>query len=446
MGGTEMGFHRLLLPSHRGQHHLDCHGYLSLLKAFHRAKSLTDIRFLHAHLVMDGHPSLNGRLGNHLVITLAKCGALHDAHTLLHTLHHRSINAWTSLISGYADIRRGADALEAYHEMLSDGLQPDHYTYVALFKTCGSLSNLAMGVHFHEVSRRNGFVSIGFVRNTLVRMYGKCGSTVDAEKVFQELGSGHLDVVSWNALISGYAKAEHAEEALSCYERMQIDGVFPDAITFACILKACGNIGAIHKGIAIHSEIARYGLLEKDLVVGNSLIEMYVKCFRVGKAQEVFDMLPLQTTLSWTVLIGGYVERGETEYVFYMLERMREEGKIPDEATFVTILSACSHRGQVDNGELYFEAMIKIYDIDPTLEHYSCMVDLVCRAGLLERAITIIEEMSVSPDPILWYIVMDACQKCGNLELGRKAFEHALCLDKKDPSMYACMCNIYADT
>ena len=349
MGGTEMGFHRLLLPSHRGQHHLDCHGYLSLLKAFHRAKSLTDIRFLHAHLVMDGHPSLNGRLGNHLVITLAKCGALHDAHTLLHTLHHRSINAWTSLISGYADIRRGADALEAYHEMLSDGLQPDHYTYVALFKTCGSLSNLAMGVHFHEVSRRNGFVSIGFVRNTLVRMYGKCGSTVDAEKVFQELGSGHLDVVSWNAMLSVYVEHGHNEKAMRLFRQLVEENVTPDHISFVNALQACGGLAKkydtsrilyLEIGRALHADARREGL-SSDVYVRSTFLIMYGKCGGLIEVENVFNSLCLLDVVTWNAMFSSYVELNEGKKVLQLYSQMQREGVKPNQQTLVIALQAC---------------------------------------------------------------------------------------------------------
>jgi pentatricopeptide repeat protein len=276
-------------------------------------------------------------------------------------------------------------------------------------------------------------------------MYVKCGYVLKAREVFDSLPMKTL--VAWTALISGYVQCEDGEEALKCFDQMIVDDISVDAVTYLCLLKACGAVGALSKGQEIHTEVSRAGLLDSSSNLGNALIDMYSKCGMLIKAQTIFDRLSSRDEVSWTSLIRGYAQLGASDSVFGVYERMIEEGIKPTPLTFICVLNACSHTGLVDDGQMCFKIMNANYGIIPTVEHHTCIVDLLGRAGQLECALAVTKSISTrSHDSVLWHTVLDACQKSGNLELGKHAFEQALQMDGTDSATYIFMSNMLVHT
>ena len=172
---------------------------------------------------------------------------------------------------------------------------------------------------------------------------------------------------------------------------------------------------------------------------------MYAKCGSLEEAEVVFGKLLVQDVVSWTALITGYALLGDSEHVFYTIDRMIETGAKPDIITLMSVLNACSQGGLVEKGQLYFETFITNYGLSPTIEHYNCIIDLLCRAGHIDKAIGMTKKMPFHPGIVVWHTILGACRKWSNIELGRYAFERAIQLDDKDVSVYVCMCNIYVD-
>ncbi|KAH7278255.1 hypothetical protein KP509_38G032900 [Ceratopteris richardii] len=193
----------------------------------------------------------------------------------------------------------------------------------------------------------------------------------------------HRDVVCWNALIVGYMHDGQGERALECFKRMKHDGITFNATTYACMLKACASIGACDEGQKIHDEIERQGLLEVDIMVGNALVDMYAKCGKLSKAQEVLHQLPFRDIVSWNALIIGFAQGGLGEQALSCFEKMQSEGISPDAVSFLCILNVCSHFGHVDKGYEYFVTMTTKYGIIPNSECFTCIIDLfwMCRTS-----------------------------------------------------------------
>ena len=252
------------------------------------------------------------------------------------------------------------------------------------------------------------------------------------------------NTVSWNALITGYTKHGAAQEALNCFEKMQHDNVPPDLVTFVSCLKACSQLGASEKGQELHGAITSEGL-EKDVFIGSALIDMYCNCGILSRAQEVFDNLVIRDSVTWNALLAGYAQLGETEKVCNILNGMLEEGLRPSMVTFVSVLNACSHAGLVDEGNMYLVKLSENYGMLPSLEHHNCVVDLLGRAGQLNKAVHFIEFMPFLPNLVVWHTILSACRKWSNVQLGTHIFEHALELDDKDLSTYSYMSNIFLD-
>eukprot|EP00250_Pteridium_aquilinum_P008158 c17724_g1_i1 orf=1-972(-) len=245
-------------------------------------------------------------LGNHIVATLVDIGSIDDAQKVFDDLAYRNNMSWHSLITGYIKQGKPQLAFLLYAKMQEDDqVNLSGRTFVALLKACLMLQDLDRGHEIHaEVARLGLLEKDLFVGSTLVDLYTKCGLIDKAKQVFDKLTK--RDVVSWNVLITGYVNHGLGKEALDCFQQMQLQGVRPNAVTFICSLQACGMMGSTEKGTEIHAEVERKGLLESDHLVGSTLVDTYAKCGCLGKAQEVFDALPVRNVVSWTALIAGY--------------------------------------------------------------------------------------------------------------------------------------------
>jgi pentatricopeptide repeat protein len=156
-------------------------------------------------------------------------------------------------------------------------------------------------------------------------------------------------------------------------------------------------------------------------------------------------LLPVRDVITWNVLIAGYAQSGESENAFDIFEKMRASAEQPDMVTFLCLLNACSQVGMVHKGQVCYEVMSKDYGITPTLKHYTCMVNLVCRAGHLARAMGMLSQMVSHPDHVIWHCILDASTKWGNMTLSKEAYERVMELEDKDPSPYVSICSVLAD-
>lgn len=215
--------------------------YLLLLKACTEKRALQHVKGVHAHLITHSPPHVSASLLEHLVVTLATCGALEDACHAFYALPSRTVFSWTAVISGFVGCGKAHDALHHYKCMQEDGVKPNCYTFVSLFKACGSLADINEGRKLHDDFRDTGILPNVYIVNTLVSMYGKCGYIKEAENVFKS-GDGILDVVSWNAMLSSYIEQEDGKRALQLFRQMQGEGVSPDQRSFVMALLACNRI------------------------------------------------------------------------------------------------------------------------------------------------------------------------------------------------------------
>lgn len=416
--------------------------FVALLKACTNLKNMELGSKIHAEVAKNGLLERNLFVANSVVDMYAKCGCLAEAQGVFDIIRARDAILWTALIAGYAEYGCGKEALCCFQQMQHEGFSPDAITFVCSLKACRTLGSITRGQELFADIVRRGLERELLVGNILVDMYAKCGLIAEAQAVFDN----HLirSVVSWNTLITAYEGHGCCEEALQCFEEMQHQGIFPDAITFVCCLKACGSLGVSDKGREIHADVSRKGL-EKDTVVGSALVDMYAKCGSLAEAQEVFNQLQYQDVVSWTALIAGFSQCGQIQMVCNMFDRMIEGGTKPNFITFVSILTVCNHAGLLEKGEMYLDSMCKYYGIIPVRKHYTCLIDLLGRAGHIDRAIALTKKMPFHPGIVVWHTLQSACQKWGNVELGRLAFEHSIQLDNKDAGSYICMSNIYAN-
>jgi pentatricopeptide repeat protein len=273
-------------------------------------------------------------------------------------------------------------------------------------------------------------------------MYSKCGVLSKAQGVLEE--HPIRNNIIWSALMSGYAQQGQAHEAFNCFERMQSEGLSPDAIAFTCALQACGSLGSISKGQNLHDKITAKGLLQRDIVLGNALVDMYAKCGVLARAQEVLKEISIRDIIPWNVIIAGYAEQGKAHEALNCFYVMQREGINPDEVTFVSVLNACGHTGLLLEAENVFADMTSKYGIIPTLEHYTSIVVAFGCSGHFDKAIAIIKAMSLPHHSEVWLALLGTCRKWGNLRLARLIFDQILQANNTCAAAYVLMSTILA--
>jgi pentatricopeptide repeat protein len=424
--------------------------FIHMFEACGSAGALGKGEQIHVKMASKGLLARDGVLGTALVSMYARCGALEKAKQALQELNLLcDVVSWNALIAAYAQQGRCEEALGCYEEMQSSGLSPNAATFASTLKACGGAGAVDKGERIHgEIVDRGLFGSSDALGNALIDMYAKCGMLGKAQQMLEDEAPIIADdVASWNALIVEHARRERYNEALDCYERMcsgERRSLCPDVITYVGILKACGNAGAIDKGEAVCDEIRKRGLLAGNLVLGNAIIDMYCKCGAMAMAEELLEQLHVRDTASWNAVISGYAQRSRGQEALNRFEEMGIEGLYPDDATFLCVLSACSHSGLVNEAWILFCSMNRGDAIVPKLEHHSCMLVLLGYSGHFAKAMSLIKEMGSSDHPILWLGILGACRKWGNVKLARLAFEEILKLDGACAEAYVIMADIYA--
>ncbi|XP_057853249.2 pentatricopeptide repeat-containing protein At3g24000, mitochondrial [Cryptomeria japonica] len=396
-------------------------------------------RVLHSFIIKIGH-EFNTCVGNALVDMYAKCGDMAKAHRVFDKMVAKDAVSWNAIIAAYGNNGYDEETLLVFHQMLGAGMELDEFTFGSVLKSCASLEMLDQGIQIHNYVIKCGLVSNVFVGSALLDMYCKCGKTKDAQRLFNRLPE--QNIVSWNAMIVGYAKKD-GEEALKLFFHMLQLSMKPDEFTFATVLDICATLAAVGFGKQIHNHIIK-AELNVDIYVASALVDMYAKCGNMANALEVFENMPEKDAVLWNAMISGYAQHGNAKEALNIFEKMQHVDIQPNQATFVGVLSACSHSGLVDDGYIYFNSMTEVYELLPTQEHYACMIDLVGRAGFLDKAIQIIETMPFEADVVIWRTLLAVCRLHCNVDLGKHAARMLIDLEPDDAAAYVLLSNIYA--
>lgn len=250
--------------------------------------------------------------------------------------------------------------------------------------------------------------------------------------------------VSWNAIIAGFINNGQSEEGLKLF-RLMIGSleVQPNQSTLSSALLACSNLSGLNLGRQIHQWASKLPL-SLNVTVQTSLVSMYCKCGHLNDARKLFYTMAKKDVVSWNAMISGYAQHGHGERAIKLFDEMRQEAVEPNEITFIAVLTACNHAGMAELGIQYFETMEKMYGVTPQVDHYSCMVDLLCRAGLLEKAMVLIQSMPFKPHPSVFGTLLGACRVHKNLDFAEFGAAKLIELDPQGAGAYVQLANIYA--
>ena len=418
--------------------------YSSVLSACTELGLLALGKQLHSRVICFGL-ALDVCVGCSLVNMYAKCaadGLVDDSRKAFDRMPAHNVMSWTTIITAYVQSGEcDKEAIELFCRMISGQIQPNQFSFSSVLKACGNLTDPCIGEQVYAYAVKLGLASVNCVGNSLISMYAKSGRMEDARKAFDILFEKNL--VSYNAIVDGYAKNMKSEETFLLFNEIADTGIGINAFTFASLLSGAATIGAMGKGEQIHGRLLKEGF-ESNQCICNALISMYSRCGNIESAFQVFDQMEDRNVISWTSMITGFAKHGFAARALEMFRKMLEKGTKPNEITFVAVLSACSHVGMISEGRKHFNSMYKVHGIVPRMEHYACMVDLLGRSGLLVEAMEFINSMPFVADALVWRTLLGACRVHGNTELGKHAAEMILEQEPDDPAAYILLSNLHA--
>ncbi|XP_068662736.1 pentatricopeptide repeat-containing protein At1g18485 [Aristolochia californica] len=414
---------------------------LNVLSSCLEQSKLWSLKEVHGYAIRNVFDS-NELVASALIAAYAKCGSLVSAKHIFYGLMIKTVSSWNAIIGGYAQNGDPTKAIDMFFEMRSSGSEPDEYSIGSLLLAFAHLKSLHDGKVVHGFVLRNGLESDSFIGISLLSLYIQCGEVVTARTLFNEMQERNL--VCWNAMISGYSNNGHPNEAAFLFQQMLLEGIQPCEISVTGVLTACSQISALRLGKAIHCFALKAELAEGPFV-GSTIIDMYAKCGCIDLSCMLFDRLKEKDLVCWTVMINGHGIHGQGSEAVDLFERMqKEEGIKPDGFTFIGLLMACSHAGMVEEGLKYFEDMRKRHSLEPKLQHYSCVVDMLGRAGHLADAARLIDGMQVEPDIGIWGALLGACRIHGDVGLGERCASKLLELDPDKAENYVLASNLFA--
>ncbi|KAM5562617.1 pentatricopeptide repeat-containing protein [Rosa sericea] len=372
-----------------------------------------------------------------------KCGRVDYAERLFDKISQKNVVVWNAMIHGYALNARPVESFSCLKTMQeTDKLRPDAITMINLLPSCTQVGALREGKSIHGYAIRHGFLPHIVLETALIELYGACSRVKFAERIFGQLAQKNL--ISWNTMISAYVHNGRNWEALELFQDLVSKPLDPDPITISSILPAYSEVASLGQRKQIHGYISKLEHHSNTFIL-NSTVYMYAKCGHLGTAQEIFDRMIYRDVSSWNTIIMAYAIHGFGRRSTRLFSEMVDKGIQPNESTFVSLLTACSISGMVDEGWKYYASMKLEYGIDPGIEHYGCMIDLLGRTGNLDQAKTFIDKMPLLPTARIWGSLLTASRNNRNIELAEVAAENILSLEHDNTGCYVLLSNMYAE-
>ncbi|XP_017975764.1 PREDICTED: pentatricopeptide repeat-containing protein At4g02750 [Theobroma cacao] len=357
------------------------------------------------------------------------------AEILFQEMPEKDLDSWKLLLSGLVTSRRLVDALRYFMEMP--------------MKCCKTLNSILLGLirnglvkEAHAFLEKQPYNDVVSWTNVIVG-YFEIGEVRSAIKVFKLMPI--QDVTVWNAMICGLGETDYGEEGFKIFIRMKESGFSSDEATFTSILTISSNLPSLDLGKQSHAQVVKSGL-NNFTAVSNALVTMYERCGDLHSALREFFNMPSHDVISWNSIICGFAHHGNAEKALKMFELMRLTDIKPNQITFIGVLSACSHAGLVDQGKYYFDYMKNKCSLEPTTEHYTCIVDLLGRFGLIDEAMSFLNQMradGIEVPASVWGALLGACRIHHNIKVGVIAAERVLEIEPHNSGVYLILAEMY---
>ncbi|XP_066357482.1 pentatricopeptide repeat-containing protein At4g13650-like [Miscanthus floridulus] len=387
----------------------------------------------------------NVLVANAVINMLSQCGLLSCAYGFFCNLGVRNVVTWNEMIAGCGLHGCSEDAMRLFRSMVCFGATPDEFTYPAVLSAFQQDHDARNHEQIHASVLKQGLASCQFVSSSLIKAKVALGSVLDPLKIIED--TGKMDLVSWGVTISAFVKHDLDKEALFVFNLFRVDcPEKSDEFILGTILNACANAALIRQCRCIHSLVVRTGH-SKHFCVSSALVDAYAKCGDITAAKSAFTEVSSVTkdAILYNTMLTAYANHGLIHEILNLYQDMTHLQLAPTPATFVAVISACSHLGLVEQGKLLFSSMLSAHGMNPTRANYTCLIDLLARKGLLKEAKGVIEAMPLQPWPAVWRSLMNGCRIHGNKELSLLAAEQILRMVPNSDGAYVSLSHVYAE-
>lgn len=349
---------------------------------------------------------------------------------------------WNTLIRAQAGSSNPRQALLLYVKMRRLFVAPGKHTFPFVLKACSNMTCIYVSRQVHCHAIKFGLDLDLHVVNGLIRAYSVSRVLKDARQVFDEVPERNFSI--WTTMICGFAQNDRYSEAIQLFERMVEDGMAPNGATLASVLSACAQSGSLQLGEQIHVYMEENGI-ELGVILGTALVNMYAKNGAIVEANKCFNGMRERNIATWNAMICGLAVHGHAKEAINFFKELEQEKVEPNDITFVGVLSGCCHAGLFDYGEGIFRSMKETYGIEPKIEHYGCMVDILGRNAKLLEAEQLIRGMIWKADVVIWGSLLHACQSHGNIDIAERVVKEILLLNPNSHGVYVVLSNMYAE-
>ncbi|KAF5773040.1 putative tetratricopeptide-like helical domain superfamily [Helianthus annuus] len=429
-------------------------------------------RRFHSYIIRNGLDS-DIFVVNALITFYCRCDEIVLARRLFNSTCHKDVVTWNAMIAGYSKGGFYDKCKELYFEMMGlEDVQPNEFTVISVLQACAQSNDLDLGMKVHRYVLDNEIKIDLPVCNAFIAMYAKCGSLEYAKQLFDEMSErdeisygsiiygymlhGFVDkamdlfremdkpgLSTWNAVISGQFQNRQYEAVLSLFREMQICGFKPDTVTLSNIFPTLSQLSNLKGGKEMHAYAIR-NIYNKNIYVATAIIDTYAKLGFLKGAEIVFKQSKKKSVIIYTSLISAYSAHGEVNAALDLFNNMINVGIQPDPVTFTSVLSACAHSGLVDEAWRIFNSMLNVYNIQPLMEHYACMVGVLSRALKLNEAVDFINKMPFEPSARVWGALLNGASVAGDVEVGKFACDRLFEIEPENTGNYVIMANLYS--
>ncbi|XAR73982.1 hypothetical protein NMG60_11008126 [Bertholletia excelsa] len=409
---------------------------VSILPRYDGPEKLLEGMAIHGHVIRTGLFS-DVSLANALISMYFKCGECESGRLIFEGMVNKSVVSWNALITGYRYHNLKADVMQFLRQMIKEDEKPNYITLLNVLPGCHSL---LQGKSIHAYAARAGVMLEASLLTSLISMYARFKSINYCISLFELEMKSNLSV--WNAIISAHVHTKDPEKAVVLFSRLLQMEIEPDYMTVLGLVSACVQISNLNLTNSIMAYVIHKGF-DKYVVVSNSLVDLYARCGDISAARKQFEGMPEKDAISWTVMINGYGLHGDGETALALFQKMEILGMKPQDITYISILSACSHAGLIEQGRNIFNSMLE-NRVLPRMEHYACMVDLLGRRGNLDEAYGIVEQLPGKPSVSILESLLGACINHGNYELGEEIGRKLVEMEPQSPGAFVMLYNVLA--
>lgn len=419
----------------------DHYGIMSALTACSLEASSKNGREVHCYMIRNGL-KIDTMVETSLLDMYCKCHDMNSAEKVFNRISIKTVATWNSLIGGYSLNEQHDMAISCLSEMLRENAEPNAITMVSLLTSCSKTESVSVGKAIHAYSIRKGLLPHMYLETALNDMYGKCGKVRLAQSLFDRMIEKNM--FSWNTMLSAYIKKGMYRRAIELFVELLNKFVEPDVYTSSIIVPAYTELASLRDGKQIHSYVIKTGFSD-NVTVSNSITYMYARSGDLKSSREVFDRTPERDLITWNTIVMAYGIHGHGKTALDLFSHMKVEGFRPNEITFISVLTACSVSGLIEEGWMLFKSMKEDYGIVPRTEHYGCMVDLIGRTGDLDEALRFIDNMPIAPSATIWGSLLTASRYSNDLEIAELAAKKISEIEHDNTGCYVTLCNMYAD-